>query len=655
MKRWSRWLRAPRGLLILLTTVVALPAATLVWLGVWLLQQDRELEHQRRAEILQDASVRAINALDRGISELRFRLADPAWPSTAPAAGSIHVVLTRDAVRIEPPSGVAYWPTTATLHETPTEPFREADAVEFQRHEFVRALDIVTRLARSSDATVRAGALMRKGRLLRKLGRIDESLTTYSELGNIASVAINGLPADLQARKTRCALFADQSRTDDLHREAAAIDADLAAGRWRLDPENFEYVEALLDLWLGPRRPRQDNRRLFAQAADWLYRQWATSANGGLPENGTHALTGATIVWTSTPDGVAALVGEDSYVKREWLAEAQRAAAPAAISLLANADVRPLRPSPTAETTLLTRSAAEIGLPWAVSISLSNQTNRAPFETRRRTLLAGLVAVLVLAAAGSYVIVRTRSREMTLARLQSDFVTAVSHEFRTPLTALLQFNDLLDDSADLSLATRRDYYQAQRRAIERLNRLVESLLDFGRMEAGKRQYAMERLDASLLVRDVCDDFRIELKGRSMALRVVIDSQEHAVHADAEALARAVWNLLDNAAKYSDDGREIDVIVDRAGDAVSIAVRDRGIGIPSDEQGRIFQKFTRGAAAVSRRIRGTGIGLAMAQHIVTAHGGTLKVESVEHHGSTFTIVLPAVAQPVVSSASSLVES
>src|SRR4029078_1556231 len=90
-----------------------------------------------------------------------------------------------------------------------------------------------------------------------------------------------------------------------------------------------------------------------------------------------------------------------------------------------------------------------------------------------RTLLAALVAVLVLAAAGSYVIVRTRSREMTLARLQSDFVTAVSHEFRTPLTALLQFNDLLDDSADLSSATRRDYYQAQRRATERRHRLVD--------------------------------------------------------------------------------------------------------------------------------------------------------------------------------------
>jgi signal transduction histidine kinase len=655
MKWWSRSLHAPRGLLILLTTTVALPAATLVWLGVWLLQQDRELEHQHRAEILQDASVRAVNALDRGISELRFRLADPGWPSTAPDAGAIHVALTRDAVRIDPPTSVAYWPTADMLRDMPAAPFREADAAEFERHELVRALDIVRRLAGSSDAAVRAGALVRQGRLLRKLGRINESLTTYSELGNITSVAINGLPADLQARKTRCALFAEQSRTDDLHREAAAIEADLAAGRWRLDLENFEYVEALLEQWLGSRRPPQDTRRLFAQATDWLYRQWSAPANGGFPENGTHALTGATIVWASTPNGVAAVIGGDSYVEREWLAQAQRAAAPAAISLLATADARPVGPSSTAETTLLMRSAAETGLPWAVTISLSNQTNRAPFETRRRTLLAALVAVLVLAAAGSYVIVRTRSREMTLARLQSDFVTAVSHEFRTPLTALLQFNDLLDDSADLSLATRRDYYQAQRRATERLHRLVESLLDFGRMEAGKRQYARERLDAGLLVRDVCDDFRSELKGRSMALRVVIDSQEHAVDADAEALARAVWNLLDNAAKYSDDGREIDVMVDRAGDAVSIAVRDRGIGIPSGEQGRIFQKFTRGAAAVSRRIRGTGIGLAMVQHIVTAHGGTLKVESVEHHGSTFTMVLPAVEQPVVSSASSVVES
>ncbi|MEO6208027.1 MAG: HAMP domain-containing sensor histidine kinase [Candidatus Limnocylindrales bacterium] len=261
-------------------------------------------------------------------------------------------------------------------------------------------------------------------------------------------------------------------------------------------------------------------------------------------------------------------------------------------------------------------------------------------------MLAALAAVLVLVATGSYLIVRSRNREMALARLQSDFVATVSHEFRTPLTTLRQYNELLHDPGDLTPEKRRAYHQAQIRATERLHRLVESLLDFGRMEAGKRPYAFERLDAGLLVLDVVEEFQMEVDGQGVSLRSSIEPIELPVHADAEALARALWNVLDNAVKYSGEDRDIDVAVLRVSNDVSIVVRDRGIGIPPAEQARIFQKFARGAAASSRHIKGTGIGLAMVQHIVSAHRGTVQVTSVEHEGSTFTIVLPIADRPAV---------
>jgi signal transduction histidine kinase len=247
-----------------------------------------------------------------------------------------------------------------------------------------------------------------------------------------------------------------------------------------------------------------------------------------------------------------------------------------------------------------------------------------------------------MVAAGGYVIVRARAREMAVARLQSDFVTAVSHEFRTPLTALIQFNDLLEASADLPPEKKRAYLHAQRRATERLQRLVESLLDFGRMEAGRRMYAMEPLDAALLVRDVVADFQRQTETRGLTIHFASDAAEQRVDADPEALARAIWNLLDNAVKYSGDSRDIHVAVRGGGSGVAITVRDQGIGIPAAEQSRIFQKFTRGAAASSKRIRGTGVGLAMVQHIVAGHRGTLNVESIEGQGSTFMIVLPNAA-------------
>jgi two-component system phosphate regulon sensor histidine kinase PhoR len=633
-----------RGQLILLTTIVALPGAALILLGAQLLRQDRQLERQRRAEILQDAADRAVSALERELASLTVRMADVAWPTATPAAGSLQLAATRANVQVNPPEAMAYWPTNPALEAIPESPFREADAAELERQDLARALAINRELFTSSNDGIRAGAQMRQGRILRKMNRVDDALDAYTALARITSVSINGLPADLQARKTRCALLAERARTGELRREAQGIDADVAAGRWRLDRQNYEYVNALLDEWLGStREPRQESRLAMSAAVDWLYQRWTTTNAGVRATSGSHVQPGTTpitIVWTSTADRLAAFVSTTTWIEQDWLTTAQRAAAPATVSL-AIGDAGGLPGFSTPEPFTMARSAAQTGLPWALTVALSSNDAEGQFESRRRTLLAALGTVLLLVGGGSYVVVRARSREMMLARLQSDFVTAVSHEFRTPLTALLQFNDLLDVSADLPLEKRRSYYHAQRRATERLHRLVESLLDFGRMEAGRRQYALERLDAGLLVRDIIDEFRDSLEVRRMTLRFVSDAGEHHVDADSEALSRALWNLLDNAAKYSADGGEIDVSVTRVDDGVSIAVRDRGIGIPASEQAGILQKFTRGAAATARRIRGTGVGLAMVQHIVTGHRGTLKVESVEGHGSTFSIVLPAV--------------
>jgi signal transduction histidine kinase len=644
MQTWSRWLSTPRGLPILLTTVVVLPAATLVFLGVRLLQQDVALAGQRRAEMLQDASDRVIRALDTDLASLRASLADPSWPSSAPLPGSIHLLMTRDDIRVDPPEAVAYTPAVAKAHEAPTEPYRALEAAEFRAGDLPKALEMSATLVRSSDPSVQAGALVRQARILRKMGRSSEALPLYEKLARFTTISINGLPADLQARKTRSALLGELSRADELQQEAAALDADLTAGRWRLDRESYEHVSGLLDGWLGSERRPRVEREALAAAVDWLYRQWSAEHDGAFTPHGTRFFgesTPVTIVWASTGERVAAVVGGPTYLQNEWLVKAQRAASPAQVSLAPAADPPASRAFSDSDTLTSHRSAAETGLPWAVAISLAGHTDATEFESRRRTLLAALAAVLVLVAAGSYMIVRSRNREMTLARLQSDFVTAVSHEFRTPLTALRQFGELLDEPGELTQEKRRNYQHAQTRATERLHRLVESLLDFGRMEAGKRPYAFERLDAGLLVRDVVEEFRGELNGSNIALRCSIEPGDCRVDADPEALARAVWNLLDNAAKYSGEGRDVDVAVNLVFRRVSIAVRDRGIGIPPGEQARIFQKFTRGAVATSRHIKGTGIGLAMVQHIVAAHHGTVSVESVEGQGSTFTISLPRI--------------
>jgi two-component system phosphate regulon sensor histidine kinase PhoR len=168
---------------------------------------------------------------------------------------------------------------------------------------------------------------------------------------------------------------------------------------------------------------------------------------------------------------------------------------------------------------------------------------------------------------------------------------------------------------------------------------VEGLLDFGRMEAGVAWYRPAPLDVVELVRSVVEEFGREAADSGYRIEIAVGPDPLPAEADREALARALWNLLDNATKYSPDRGAIWVEVVRQSNQAEIRVRDRGLGIPLLEQKEIFGKFVRGAAARAANIKGTGIGLAMVDHILRAHGGSVRVESEPGRGSTFTLQLP----------------
>jgi len=158
------------------------------------------------------------------------------------------------------------------------------------------------------------------------------------------------------------------------------------------------------------------------------------------------------------------------------------------------------------------------------------------------------------------------------------------------------------------------------------------------MEAGSRQYRLERRDGAALVRQVVEEFRQGVQEPGAVIECVGDDAVR-IEADEEALSRAVWNLLDNAVKYSPDNCTVEVRTARRGQHFTIAVRDCGIGIPAGERAAILAKFHRGEEAQRRGIKGTGIGLAIVEQIVAAHGGRLELESEQAVGSQFTIVLP----------------
>jgi signal transduction histidine kinase len=259
-------------------------------------------------------------------------------------------------------------------------------------------------------------------------------------------------------------------------------------------------------------------------------------------------------------------------------------------------------------------------------------------------LLAGLGVLLLVVCAGGYVVVRAVTRELAVARLQSDFVSAVSHEFRTPLTSLRHLTELLESGKVDTEDRRRQYYAVLARETERLHRMVEGLLEFGRLEAGRRQYEFEEVNPVQFVTDVVTDFRAEIEstGRHVEMNVAdLGPQAPHVRVDREAIGRAIRNLLENAVRYSIAPAPVSVEVTREGKRVVIRVRDEGVGIPREEQAMIFDQFVRGSAARALNAKGTGVGLSMVRHIIRAHGGEISVRSEPGRGSTFSVVLPAV--------------
>ena len=250
-----------------------------------------------------------------------------------------------------------------------------------------------------------------------------------------------------------------------------------------------------------------------------------------------------------------------------------------------------------------------------------------------------LVVVVSMTLLGAYLFWRDVRREVLLAELRSQFVSSVSHELKTPLTAIRMFAETLLLGRSERRGTREDYLETIVNESERLTRLLNNVLDFSKIEQGKKLYRLEPNPLGAIVRRAARTMHYPLSQQGFDLRVSIDDRLPPVAADPDAVEQAILNLLSNAMKYSGQSRSIDLQVRRDGDCALVSVTDRGLGIPPHEQGRIFEKFYRIGGADREGIPGTGLGLTLVEHVARGHDGEVKVESVPGEGSTFSIVLP----------------
>jgi signal transduction histidine kinase len=254
--------------------------------------------------------------------------------------------------------------------------------------------------------------------------------------------------------------------------------------------------------------------------------------------------------------------------------------------------------------------------------------------------LAVLLVMTALLGFGGYITIRTVKRELEIARMRADFVSTVSHEFRSPLAGILQLGEMLLDERIQDDDRKRSYYRMIVQESKRLGNLVENLLDFSRMEEGRKEYRFAPVNASPWLRELTANFREEAAAHEFTLEADIPGALPEITADAEALSCAVHNLLDNAIKYSPGGKTIWLEAGSKDDRIMISVRDCGVGISKEDQRRIFEKFYRVDGRLSHKVKGVGLGLSLVKHIVTAHGGEVECASRSGEGSTFTIHLPA---------------
>ena len=256
----------------------------------------------------------------------------------------------------------------------------------------------------------------------------------------------------------------------------------------------------------------------------------------------------------------------------------------------------------------------------------------------------GLYSFVFLLIAGILVFglvltIRSVSHELELARMKSDFVSTVSHEFKSPLTSIRQLAEMLQSGRVPSEERRQQYYDVLLEQSERLALLTDNILSLAKIEEGRTEFAFETTDIMALLTNIVSSFRERVRHEGFDIELKVQGPITLVAVDRTALSQAITNLIDNAIKYSGESRKVVVSASADEQFVVIAVKDFGVGIKKEDVERVFERFFRGGDELTRTVKGSGLGLTLVKEIVEAHRGRIQVESEPGKGSVFSIRLP----------------
>lgn len=276
---------------------------------------------------------------------------------------------------------------------------------------------------------------------------------------------------------------------------------------------------------------------------------------------------------------------------------------------------------------------------YTLGISLVGKTIQDLVKERAKTNVILIIILALVLIIGVYIVYRNVKKEVEFAQIKADFVSNVSHELRTPLALISMFAETLEMDRVKTEEKKKEYYQIISQETNRLGKIVNTILNFSKTEAGKRKYNFAEADINNITEQVFNNYNFHLHNKGFEFNFTKTENLPSVKLDAEAFSEAIINLIDNAVKYSSDKKEVSIKTGSANGFVFIEVSDKGIGIKEEDQKKIFDKFYRVSTGSVHNVKGTGLGLSLVKHIVDAHNGKITVISKLNEGSSFKILLP----------------
>jgi signal transduction histidine kinase len=571
------------------------------------------------------------------------------------------------------------WPPEAALE------MRRGQEEEFQRNSPSTAIANYQRaLDGASEPDLRGQALLAMTRVQRKAGQLDRALTSCDSLLEEYGAARTGegMPLGPVAFLEKGSMLLAGGDSLRAMGNLVELYGRLVAGEWELGKAQYEFLTgeartSLEDLASAldgtaadslagafeaaqeseiPRRERAERTLLFQEnsSEDLVGHIQAESRDPeAFPrrislDSGGQTFLVSLLDGGMTEAGVWGLLLDGGYIRESILLPLLEARVDSSSTewIVRGRDGRTILAGSASPSSPLVMNATIAGSfpPWLLEFYQRPQNPYRLFLASGQSVyLYMFLAIAVILGFGLVLTVRTITRELELARLKSDFVSTVSHEFKSPLTSIRQLSEMLQSGRVPSEERRQRYYDILVEQSARLSSLVTNVLDLARIEEGRKEFRFETVDLGSLIADLAEGIQHRVGYEGFEIRSAIQETLPPVRADPEALRQAISNLLNNAIQYSGESRQVNLEASAEGRSVTVTVQDFGMGIPEAEIGRVFDRFFRGSSEITQSVRGSGLGLTLVREIAEAHGGVVEVESEVENGSTFRIRLPAMTE------------